>query len=96
VLPPALVEQMTTNQLDPNGPGIGGDGSVGWGFGVDVQVRPGTGARPVGSYGWVGGLGTAWLNDPSSRTVAVVLTNQALVSPEPPPVMGDFWAAVFS
>ena len=42
------------------------DGSQGWGFGVGVQVRR-TGLGPtVGGYGWAGGLGSSWANEPAS------------------------------
>ena len=87
---------MTRDQLDPDGPGITPEGDVGWGFGVDVQRRPGSGPRSPGSYGWVGGLGTTWMNDPAVGLVGVLFTNQALTSPEFPPVMSDFWQAAYA
>src|SRR5206468_9994315 len=52
----ASVEAMTTPQLaDPAG--VSPDGSLSWGFGVGVQVRRVGLTRPVGTYGWDGGLG---------------------------------------
>ena len=59
------------------------DGSQGWGFGVGVQVRR-TGLGPtVGSYGWDGGLGSSWANDPTERLVGVVLTTDMFTGPLP-------------
>lgn len=93
------VEAMTTDQLgaQPGVPGPSPDGSQGWGFGVGVQVRR-TGLGPtVGSYGWAGGLGTSWGNDPGERVVGVVLTTDAFTSAFPPPaVIQDFWTCVYA
>jgi CubicO group peptidase (beta-lactamase class C family) len=95
----ASVEAMTTDQIG-GGPGVAGpapDGSQGWGFGVGVQVRR-TGLGPtVGSYGWAGGLGSSWGNDPNHALVGVVLTTDMFVSPFPPPVViQDFWTCVYA
>ena len=58
-----------------------------------------TGADPLksaGTYGWDGGLGTTWFNDPARGLVAILMTQRAQESPEPPPVYLDFWKAVYS
>lgn len=93
------VEAMTTDQIGAR-PGVAGpapDGSQGWGFGVGVQVRR-TGLGPtVGSYGWAGGPGTSWGNDPGENIVGVILTTDAFVSAFPPPaIIQDFWTCVYS
>jgi CubicO group peptidase (beta-lactamase class C family) len=44
----------------------------------------------AGAYGWDGGLGSRWFNDPRRNLVAVLLTNQAWTSPAPPPVGRSF------
>lgn len=78
-------EQLASSAPDP--------GAQGWGFGVGVQVR----ATPVsllGSYGWAGGLGSSWSNDPTTGTVGVLLTNQMWTSPSAPDLYRDFWTAV--
>jgi CubicO group peptidase (beta-lactamase class C family) len=95
----ASVEAMTTDQLTM-APGVAGpapDGSQGWGFGVGVQVRR-TGLAPtVGAYGWAGGLGSSWANDPRERVVGVVLTTDMFTQAYPPPgVIQDFWTAVYA
>jgi CubicO group peptidase (beta-lactamase class C family) len=99
VLSRASVETMTTDQLGPQalvcGPSM--DGSQGWGFGVGVQVRR-VGLGPtVGGYGWAGGLGSSWANDPTERVVGVVLTTDAFAGAFPPPaVIQDFWTATYA
>jgi len=91
------VELMTTDQIGA-GPGVPGplpDGSQGWGFGVGVQVRR-TGLPTVGSYGWAGGLGSSWSNDPAERLVGIVLTTDTFTGPFPPPAaIRDFWTAAY-
>ncbi len=71
--------------------------STGWGFGVGVTVRRTGLTRTVGSYGWDGGLGTSWANDPAERLIGVVLStdmfagNAALPHP-----LADFWTTVYA
>jgi CubicO group peptidase (beta-lactamase class C family) len=95
----ASVEAMTTDQVgaERGAAGPSPDGSQGWGFGVGVQVRR-TGLGPtVGSYGWAGGLGSSWGNDPNEDLVGVVLTTDAFVSAFPPPaVIQDFWTCSYA
>jgi CubicO group peptidase (beta-lactamase class C family) len=95
----ASIEAMTTDQIgarqDVPGPSL--DGSLGWGFGVGVQVRRVGLAPTVGGYGWTGGLGSAWGNDPTERLVAVVLTTDAFTSAFPlPTTIQDFLTTVYS
>jgi CubicO group peptidase (beta-lactamase class C family) len=98
-LSPASVQAMTTDHIgaERGAAGPSPDGSQGWGFGVGVQVRR-TGLGPtVGTYGWAGGLGSSWANDPNNDLVGVVLTTDMFVSPFPPPgVIQDFWTCVYA
>jgi CubicO group peptidase (beta-lactamase class C family) len=98
LLSPASVAVMTTDQIgvERGASGPTPDGSQGWGFGVSVQVRRAGIARNVGSYGWDGGLGTSWANDPHERLVGVVLTTDTFTGAYPPPaVIQDFWTSVY-
>ena len=63
----ASIDAMTTDQIGvaSGAPGPLPDGSQGWGFGVGVQVRRAGLGPPVGAYGWAGGMGSMWSNDPS-------------------------------
>jgi CubicO group peptidase (beta-lactamase class C family) len=95
----ASVDAMTTDQLgvEEGAPGPSPDGSQGWGFGVSVQVRR-RGLGPTrGAYGWAGGLGSSWANDPAKNLVGVVLTTDMFVSAFPPPaVIQDFWTCAYA
>jgi CubicO group peptidase (beta-lactamase class C family) len=96
ILAPETVAAMTSDQLTEENKAVSGPDPVGaqtWGFGLAVQRREtGRGLAP-GSYGWDGGLGSSWANDPSSGLAGVLLTNLAWSSPQPPPVFEEFWAA---
>jgi CubicO group peptidase (beta-lactamase class C family) len=92
ILSAEAVGAMTTNHLTADQLRRGGpdpDGATGFGYGVGVQLRPGPGAG-VGAYGWDGGLGSRWFNDPGREVVAVLLTNQMWTSPAPPSVCEAF------
>src|SRR6266478_3137317 len=70
------VRLMTTNHLTPDqmagaGPVLAGQG---WGFGVSVSTAPDDVSPTAGRYGWDGGYGTTWFNDPSQGLVAIVMT----------------------
>ena len=64
---------------------------TGWGFGVSVVTRRTGLAKSVGSYGWDGGLGTSWFNDPAEDLTAILMMQRAWTSPSPGPVFRDFW-----
>jgi CubicO group peptidase (beta-lactamase class C family) len=94
------VETMTSDHLTPQQKAVSGFfhdfDARGWGFGVSVVTRRDHPAAPVGQYGWDGGLGTIWRNDPSEELIAVLLTNAAWVSPRPPAVALDFLTGVYA
>jgi CubicO group peptidase (beta-lactamase class C family) len=73
MLSPASVGLLTTNQLSPDeitGGGVLLDGS-GWSYGIGVVMEPDPRA---GQYGWAGGSGTGWFNDPRRGLIAIALT----------------------
>ena len=93
------VEAMTTDQLTSEQKSVAGPdpaGAMSWGFGVAVQVRRAGPTRSVGTYGWDGGLGTSWANDPREDLIGILMTNQAWTSPSPPPVCLDFWTCAYA
>jgi CubicO group peptidase (beta-lactamase class C family) len=70
------VELMTTNHLTPAqmaaaGPVLAGHG---WGFGMAVVTAPDEVSPVPGRYGWDGGYGTSWFNDPNRDLVAIAMT----------------------
>ena len=91
------VETMTTNQIgDVTGAGPDPSGASGWGFGLRVQLVRADPSRPVGSYGWDGGLGSSWANDPAEGLIGIIMTNQMWTSPSPPAVCRDFWTSAYA
>jgi len=70
------VELMTTNHLTPEqmagaGPVLSGHG---WGFVMAVVTAPDQVSPVPGRYGWDGGYGTSWFNDPNRNLVAIAMT----------------------
>jgi CubicO group peptidase (beta-lactamase class C family) len=95
----STVTAMTTNQLTPEQVATTSpdpDATIGWGFGVGIELHHNGPARPPGTYGWDGGLGTSWANDPSEGLTAILLTNQTWTSPVPPAVFRDFWTCAYT
>ena len=95
------VETMTTDQLTPEQKAVSGFfpddfEARGWGFGVGMVTRRQYPAAPVGQYGWDGGLGTIWRNDPSEQMVTILMTNAAWTSPRPPAVALDFLTGAYA
>jgi CubicO group peptidase (beta-lactamase class C family) len=99
ILSRPTVEAMTTDQLTPAQRAAGPEptGSQGWGLGLAVRARRDGVAGNVGTYGWSGGLGTTWINDPVEDLVAVLCTNQAWQRPWPlPEVSQDFLTCAYA
>jgi CubicO group peptidase (beta-lactamase class C family) len=76
LLKEASVEAMTSNQLTAEQIATGGVilGGQGWGYGQAVTVQPSDEWPVPGRYGWAGGYGTNWFNDPHRGIVAIVMT----------------------
>ena len=90
VLKPGTIAAMTTDRTGPISPD-----RRGWGLGIGVLTQDEPGGRHARSYGWDGGLGSSWWNDPVTQTTAVLLTNRMWADPTPPQIMQDFWTAAF-
>jgi CubicO group peptidase (beta-lactamase class C family) len=68
--------------------------AAGWGFGVMVTNRRHVVGSTPASYGWSGGYGTGWANDPAEEMLAILMTQRE----EFPPfsrVHRDFWTSVY-
>ncbi len=69
--------------------GAGGDSAS-----RSFDPAPGEPTGPKG-YGWDGGFGTAWRNDPEEDLVGVLCT-QVLSSTGSSPVAPDFWSGTYA
>jgi CubicO group peptidase (beta-lactamase class C family) len=67
---------------------------VGWGLMTAVPARSGATGVPAG-FGWDGGTGVSWRTDPAAGLTGILLTQRSMMSPEPPVVVDDFWAAAY-
>lgn len=70
------VRLLTTNHLTPQQRADAGMFPLvgrGWGYGMAVSVTPDEISEP-GRYGWEGGYGTNWFNDPHRGLTAVAMT----------------------
>src|SRR3984957_3916604 len=89
------VSLMTSDQLPASvkalsGLAPGDFDAMGWGFGVSVVTRRTQVYHSVGTYGWNGGLGTTWANDPAENLTLILLTQHAFPSHLGPVLLGDF------
>jgi CubicO group peptidase (beta-lactamase class C family) len=71
-------------------------GDKGWGYGVGVAVTPTADGLSTGAYGWNGGFGTSWLNDPAADLTAILLTNRFFDGPDTPPLHTEFRRAAYA
>ena len=68
----------------------------GWGLGIGVQVTPSPYGIQPGAYGWSGGFGTSWFNDPSHGLTAILLTQRVFDNPDPPSVHKQLWQDAYA
>jgi CubicO group peptidase (beta-lactamase class C family) len=54
-----------------------GQDTHGWGYGVAITIAPDAVSKTPGRYGWIGGFGTSWINDPSRNLISIVMTQSA-------------------
>ncbi|HEY2506460.1 MAG TPA: serine hydrolase domain-containing protein [Streptosporangiaceae bacterium] len=93
------VALMTTDQLTPAQKAVSGFapgyfGDFGWGFGMAVRTRRTYLGPSVGSYGWNGGYGSIWYNDPAEDMVAILM-NQGGAGAPTSPIFLDFFTAAY-
>jgi CubicO group peptidase (beta-lactamase class C family) len=98
LLSEASLKAMTTDHLTAaqrkDGQNILGPGR-GWGYGLGVVVEPNVDGVAPGAYGWNGGFGSSWFNDPAWDLTAILLTQRVFDSPDPPQLHKDFWRAAY-
>lgn len=94
------VKALRTDQLTPRQKAAtlwipGHFDRYGWGYGVSVSTAPTDEPMAVGTYGWDGGLGSSWTNDPERDVITIILTSRMMGSPVAPPVMVGFRRAAY-
>jgi CubicO group peptidase (beta-lactamase class C family) len=92
------VELMTADQLAAEqklGSEIFFGDHRGWGFGMSVFGKRDDLCHTPGRFGWDGGYGTSWYSDPREQLTGILLTQRMMDSPQPPPVLTDFWTSVY-
>lgn len=98
VLSRPSVQLMITNQLSERQRSDGApilDPDRGWGLGLSViRERDRIDAVP-GRYGWEGGSGVSWANDPSEDLTGIIFT-QRMFAEDSMGVYADFWTSVYS
>lgn len=82
ILSAESVQEMTTDHLTPEQKEVPEGsfdvrGGRGWGYGMAVVSEPDALSDVPGRYGWDGGLGSAWQNDPNLGLIAMVMTQSA-------------------
>ncbi len=93
------VETMTTDHLTAEqkaaSPFPGLWDNRGWGFGVCVVTHRDSIPATPGQYGWNGGFGTSWNNDPAEEMIGIIMSQRAFTSPIPPDFILDFWTLAY-
>jgi CubicO group peptidase (beta-lactamase class C family) len=94
------VELMTADQLTPEQKARSGFGpdsfaDSGWGFCLRITTRR-TELASLGSYGWSGGMGTLWENDPREELITILMTQRGWESSTPAGVFVDFYTLAYA
>lgn len=100
LLSAASVAEMTRDQLTPAqkagaGLGPGFFDKRGWGYGMAVSTAPDDITPNPGRYGWDGGYGTTWANDPNNGLIGIMLT-QSSAYYVASNGFHDFWAGAYA
>ena len=95
----AALTSMQTDHLTPcqreGGRSILGS-RRGWGYGMGVASAGRAAGEARGSYGWEGGFGTSWFNDPVDGLTGILLTQRVFEGSELPAVHRDFRKAAYA
>lgn len=100
VLSPSSVALLTTDQLTPEQKAWGGFvpgywGSHGWAFCLEVDTRRENIWQTPGRYGWLGGYGADWHNDPTENLITIFMSQAAVTSGDGSAIMRDFWTCSY-
>jgi CubicO group peptidase (beta-lactamase class C family) len=99
VLSRSSVTLMTSDHLSPAQKAVSGFtpgyfDDFGWGFGMAVRTGRTHLGPSVGSYGWNGGYGIIWYNDPAEEMTAILMIQRSAGGPALP-IFLDFFTAAY-
>lgn len=82
ILSAASVREMTADHLTPAQKAVsslfpGFFETHGWGYGLAVTTAPDAVSEVPGRYGWDGGFGTSWINEPGRELIGIVMTQSS-------------------
>lgn len=86
---------MTCDQTNANERAASPWLESGWGFGVGVWSQRDTSAASPGRYGWDGGWGTSWRNDPAEDVIAILMIQRVPNSSRWPEKV-DFYTGLYA
>jgi CubicO group peptidase (beta-lactamase class C family) len=98
ILSSRTVETVTTNQITPeqrDGPHRPIIENRGWGLGMSIIVERDEISSSIGAYGWDGGMGTSWRNDPANDLAGILLTQLGWSTPDAFALPRDFWTSTY-
>jgi CubicO group peptidase (beta-lactamase class C family) len=100
ILAPATVALMATDQLTAQQKALSPFfpdfwDTMGWGLGMGVATARRDLDGAAGSFGWDGAFGTAFLVDPASDAVSVLMTQRRPDVLAVPPLTRDFRTCVY-
>jgi CubicO group peptidase (beta-lactamase class C family) len=87
-------DQLTTAQREAAWFVPGRFEGMSWGFGTGVIIRRLHLGPSVGGYGWPGGFGTVWFNDPAEEMTVLLMIQRGAGGPTSP-IGLDFWTAAY-
>jgi CubicO group peptidase (beta-lactamase class C family) len=67
----------------------------GWGYCMSVLTTGDEFSSTPGRYGWDGGMGTSWFNDPKETLTVILMTSRMWESPIPPEVCRTLWKLAY-
>jgi CubicO group peptidase (beta-lactamase class C family) len=99
ILSAQSVHEMTRDQLTPEQKAAAQFfphyfDTHGWGYGVGITTAPDDVSKTPGRYGWMGGFGTAWINDPNRDLIAMVMTQSTDFLFSGP--LDNFWRLLYA
>ncbi len=99
ILSAGSVRAMTKNHLTKDQEGSelvpGYWDNHGWGYCLSMLTAADELTSKPGRYGWEGGMGSSWFNDPNEDLAAILMTPRMMNGPDPPAHFRAFWKSAY-